>query len=215
MNANNTPRRKNKKILEQSSLLHEVGAAITIKPNAGRVLASWNFDPAQSAMTVLKGLSLIDGTNMQILVPTWYKDCESTWGHPIYSVHRVDLHTQLRQLATQAEGRGRPCEMRVRAKVVDYDAAGGRVTTEEGEVLRADLVVAADGVHSTAVQHVLGDDEGVRQVGDTGWACMRWLVPTEELVSDPETAHTIQDSASRYFTAAGGAAGLVWYPCRK
>lgn len=198
-------------------MLHELGAAITFKPNVGQVLASWNFDPAQSAMTVLTGLSLIDGTNMQTLVSTWYKDCEATWGHPICSAHRVDLHTQLRQLATQAEGPGRHCEVRERAKVVDYDAAGGRVTTEDGEVLAADLVVAADRVHSTAVRHVLDNDEegGGRHVGGTGWAYMRRLFPTKELVSDPATAHMVQDSASRYFTAAGCTAGLVLYPCRK
>lgn len=93
------------------------------------------------------------------------------------------------------------------------DAENGRVTTDKGEVLQADLIVAADGVHSAAVKHVLGDD--VVQVGDTGWACMRWLVPTEELLSDPETAHLVQDSVTRYFTAAEGAAGFVWYTCRK
>ena len=202
------------KILEQSSLLHEVGAAITIKPNASRVLASWDFVPEQSSMVALRGMSLVDGTNMQTLVPTYYKDCESTWGLPMYAVHRVDLHTQLRRLATQAKGPGRPCDVRVLAKVVDYDAENGKVTTEDGEVLQAHLVIAADGVHSTAVKHVLGDD-GIVQAGDTGWACMRWLVPRDEFLSDPETAHMIQDSATRYFTAAGGAAGLVWYPCRK
>lgn len=165
-------------------------------------------------MVALRGMSLIDGTNMRTLVPTYYKDCESTWGLPMYAVHRVDLHTQLKQLVTQAQGPGPPCDVRVRAKVVHYNAQNGTATTQDGEVLQADLIVAADGVHSTAVKHVLRDD-GIVQAADTGWACMRWLVPTDEILSDPETAHLIQDSATRYFTAAGGAAGLVWYPCRK
>lgn len=203
-----------RQILEQSSLLHEVGAAITIKPNASRVLASWDFVPEKSGMVVLRGMSLIDGTNMKTLVPTYYKDCESSWGMPMYAVHRVDLHSQLRQLATQVEGEGRPCDVRLRAKVIDYDAEKGTVTTEDREVLQADLVVAADGVHSTAVKYVLGG-EGVIQAEETGWACMRWLVPREEILGDPETSNMIQDSATRYFTAAQGAAGLVWYPCRK
>jgi salicylate hydroxylase len=190
-----------------------VGAAITIKPNASRVLKSWDFVPEQSGMVALRGMSLIDGTNMETLVPTYYKDCESTWGLPMYAVHRVDLHSQLRQLATQTEGPGRACDVRVLAKVVDYDAENGKVTTEDGVVLQGDLVVAADGVHSTAVKHVL--DEEILQAGDTGWACMRWLVPRDDILSDPETADMIQDSATRYFTAANGAAGLVWYPCRK
>jgi salicylate hydroxylase len=207
-------KRNSNQILEQSSLLHEVGAAITIKPNASRVLASWDFVPENSGMVVLRGMSLIDGTNMKTLVPMYYKDCESSWGMPMYAVHRVDLHSQLRQLATQEDGPGRPCDVRVRSKVVDYDAEKGTVTTEKCEVLQADLVVAADGVHSAAVRHVL-DDEGVVQAEETGWACMRWLVPREDIIGDPETSHMIQDSATRYFTAAEGAAGLVWYPCRK
>ncbi|KIM94484.1 hypothetical protein OIDMADRAFT_136193 [Oidiodendron maius Zn] len=194
-------------ILEQSSLLHEVGAAITIKPNATRVLQSWDFVPEHSSMVSIRKGSLIDGMNMQVLVPNYYKDCDS-----MYAVHREDLHNQLRLLATRKEGLGHPCDVRVRSKVLDYDAENGKVTTENGEVLQADLIIAADGVHSTAVKHVLGDE--VVEAGDTGWACMRWLVPREELLSDPETAHMIQDSTTRYFTAAGGAAGLVWYPCR-
>lgn len=68
-------------------------------------------------------------------------------------------------------------------------------------------------MHSEAVKHVLDDE--VVTAGDTGWACMRWLVPKDELLSDPETTNMIQDSTTRYFTAAEGAAGLVWYPCRR
>ena len=96
---------------------------------------------------------------------------------------------------------------------VYQDAVNGTVTNENGEVLKADLIVAADGVHSEATQHVLGDEDVLS--GDTGWACMRWLVPREDLLADPATAGMIQDSSTRYFTAAEGAAGLVWYPCRK
>jgi salicylate hydroxylase len=71
-------------------------------------------------MVAIRKGSLIDGTNMHVLVPNYYKDCESTWGLPMYAVHREDLHSQLKHLATQAEGQGRPCEVRVKSKVVDY-----------------------------------------------------------------------------------------------
>ena len=33
----------------------------------------------------------------------------------------------------------------------------GKVAIENGEVLQADLIVTADGVHLGAVKHVLGD----------------------------------------------------------
>lgn len=100
--------------------MHEVGAAITIKPNASRVLQTWEFVPEKSGMVAIRNSSLIDGTNMEMLVPKYYKDCESTWGVPMYAVHRVDLHNQLRQLATEEDGPGRPCEIQVRSKAVEY-----------------------------------------------------------------------------------------------
>jgi salicylate hydroxylase len=57
---------------------------------------------------------------MQMISPNHYSDCETTWGVPMYSVHRVDLHNQLRILATMKEGIGRPCDILVRSKVVGY-----------------------------------------------------------------------------------------------
>lgn len=71
-------------------------------------------------MVAIRKGTLFDGTNMEVLVPNYYKDCESTWGLPMYAVHREDLHNQLRHLATREEGAGHPCEVRVRSKVVDY-----------------------------------------------------------------------------------------------
>ena len=67
----------------------------------------------------------------------------------------------------RGERPGRRCEIRVRAKAIDYDAEAGTVTIEDGEVLQAHLVVVADGLYLTAVEHILGDD-GVVEAGDTG-----------------------------------------------
>lgn len=107
--------------------MHEVGAAITIKPNASRVLHSWDFVPEKSGAVYIRNMSLIDGTNMEIIIPNYYKDCEATWGWPMYAVHRVDLHTQLRLLATGTEGPGRPCDVQVNSKVVDYVSDGPKI----------------------------------------------------------------------------------------
>lgn len=84
---NPPPSDKNKrcKIIEQSSLMHEVRAAITIKPNASRVLQSCDFVPENSGTVAIRKSSLIDGTNMEVLIPSYYKDCESTWGVPMYA----------------------------------------------------------------------------------------------------------------------------------
>ncbi|TPX07424.1 uncharacterized protein E0L32_002106 [Thyridium curvatum] len=198
-------------ILEQSALLQETGAAISIAPNASPVLQSWGFDIAHSRMVGIKTGSILNGTSMQMVVPNYYVHIEENYGAPIYSVHRVDLHDQLKALATGESGSGQPCKLHVRAPVVDYDAEHAKVTTADGTVRQADLIIAANGVHSTAREHVVITDKS--DVNDTGWASMRWLVPTEELLADPETAPLVEDSTQRYFIGARGG-GLVWYPCR-
>ncbi|KAF2234502.1 hypothetical protein EV356DRAFT_153730 [Viridothelium virens] len=79
--------------------------------------------------------------------------------------------------------------------------------------MKAGLIAATNGVHSTAVEYVLGHGES--RASSTGWVAMRWLVPTEELVSDPDTSSLIKESALRPFIGSQGISGLVWYPCRK
>ncbi|EFX01526.1 salicylate hydroxylase [Grosmannia clavigera kw1407] len=198
-------------ILEQSSLLQETGAAISIAPNATPVLRSWGFDLAKSRMVGIKTGSILNGSNMQMVVPKYYENIENNYGFPIYSVHRVDLHDQLKSLAVGEAGPGQPCKLHVRAAVVDYvscasnestlspalaekvhkDAVHAKVTTADGTVWRADMLVAANGVHSTAREHVSISDE--IPASDTGWATMRWLAPTGSLLSDPDTAYLVEE----------------------
>lgn len=108
------------KILEQSALLQETGAAISIAPNASPVLRSWGFDPAKSRMVAIKTGCILNGSSMQMMVPNYYANIEEKYGLPIYSVHRVDLHEQLKALATGEDGPGLPCKLHVRTGVVDY-----------------------------------------------------------------------------------------------
>ena len=75
-------------------------------------------------MVAIKTGSLYDGTTLDCVVPNFYANVEETYGIPLYSVHRVDLHNQLRSLATQQDGPGHPCEIQVRAKVHDYVSSG-------------------------------------------------------------------------------------------
>jgi hypothetical protein len=51
---------------------------------------------------------------MDVVVPNYYQKFEETYGMPMCAVHRVDLHNQLRELATQKEGLGFPVDVQVR-----------------------------------------------------------------------------------------------------
>ena len=79
-------------------------------------------------MVAISTGSLINGTTMEVITPNYLQNIEETFGVPLYSVHRVDLHNQLRLLATQKDGRGYPVDIQVRAKVVDYVSKGRQLS---------------------------------------------------------------------------------------
>jgi len=71
-------------------------------------------------MVAIKTGSILNGGDMSMVVPNYYVNIEENYGAPIYSVHRVDLHDQLKALATGDDGPGKPCKLHVRATAVDY-----------------------------------------------------------------------------------------------
>jgi len=85
---------------------------------------------------------------------------------------------------------------------------------ETGEVVVADLVVAADGIHSVGVEAILGHRYPSRpQKLYNG--CYRFLIPHNEIESDPETAWFTKDSGCmRAFMNNPGESRFVSYPCR-
>lgn len=68
------------------------------------------------------------------------------WQHPWLLVHRVNLHEQLKKLAT-GEGEGTPAKLHTASKVVEIDPEKGTLTLENGETSTADVIIGADGVY--------------------------------------------------------------------
>lgn len=75
--------------------------------------------------------------------------------------------------------------------------------------LASTLVVAADGVHTTAIHQVIGH---ATPAVATGSAAFRFLIPTEDIQGDPETAHLLEDGLMRIYVAEG-VRRLIWYSC--
>ena len=81
------------------------------------------------------------------------------------------------------------------------------MTTRQG-----DLIVAADGVHSSAVSRVIGVDN---KALPTGFSAFRFLIPTQAILEDPRSRHFIEGKEGRMKIFVGqGGRRLVWYPCR-
>lgn len=134
----------------------------------------------------------LDGSTLANIGSLDLSGAEERFGAPLMSVHRVDLHKELLRLAGTDDEGGRvvsgvegSVKLRLNARVVGVDVMAGSVELADGEVHKADLVVAADGVHSLLRDAVVGK-EGATKAETTGLSAFRFLIPTEELIGDAE-----------------------------
>lgn len=199
------------RILERSQFKDEVGAAITIPPNASRVLQSWNLDFRKAQMITFEGVELLSGEGV-MLFRSDFSGAEKKFGAPYLLSHRVDLHEALKDMAISPNGPGKPVEIVNGARIMSYDAEAGSVELADGSTLSADLIVAADGVHSVASKFV-GTHRPAIPSDNT---MMRFLVPTATLLADPATAGLITgDGICSVCIATSKTKWLIRYPCRE
>ncbi|KAH9907543.1 hypothetical protein F4778DRAFT_769022 [Xylariomycetidae sp. FL2044] len=165
-------------VLERSRMHREVGALISLQPNATKIVSQrWNLDPflAQAEPMADRAFRMFDTGGA--LVREIRLD-PAMFGADRVMYHRQDLHQGLRDAAVRKDLAGAPVEVRTASAVVDVDAEAGIVVLEGGGKLQADLVVGADGIHSVVRTAILGER---RDAVPTGISAYRMLVPTESL----------------------------------
>lgn len=77
------------------------------------------------------------------------------YGAPWYLCHRIDLHTELKRLATAPTCGSQQAKINLSSEVVDVDCKMGTLTLANGSVHRKDFVIAADGVHVSPIVLIL------------------------------------------------------------
>lgn len=80
---------------------------------------------------------------------------------------------------------------------------------DDGTEVQADLVVGADGVHSKTRPFVTGREASL---SSTGKCCYRALIPTADLLKDPQTKAFV-DTPGVFIQIAGGDRRICLYPC--
>lgn len=161
-------------VYEQASALGEIGAGIQISPNASRVLHRLGL-AEELARTGVKPLAWHqrrwdDGRTL--LRTPLAEPLEATFGFPHYQIHRADLLSAL-AAAVPAE------RVHLGHRVTDVADRGDRVEARfaNGARLDVDVLVGADGIHSTVRGALFGPDEP----RFTGCAAFRGLVPEERV----------------------------------
>ncbi|MEN7343823.1 MAG: FAD-dependent oxidoreductase [Pseudomonadota bacterium] len=158
-------------VLERAHALEDVGAGIQIGPNAHHVLSALGISERLEHLAVAPGaLSLRNGVNGRDIFSIPANN--NRWRAPYWHVHRADLIEALSDALDDDV-------LHLGTTIVDLDIASptSRVLTGSKITLEADLIIAADGVHST-LRRFVSSETKPRFTGNV--AC-RATIPVERL----------------------------------
>ncbi len=165
-------------VYEQSPALREVGAGIVISPNMVRPLARLGLANklAEFAVRLEAAWEFRRWQDGRVLFSQPMGDeCQRLYGAPCYVAHRADLLALLQQAlpASQLQLDQRCVEVHQDEREVQlvFTHRAGANTT-----LSADLVIGADGIHST-IRPLLAQEVDARFSGLCAFRC---LVPAEQ-----------------------------------
>ena len=163
-------------LYEQAAELHEVGAGLQIAPNGSRVLRAIGLEQALQTM-----VSVAASREMRLFSTgqSWPMPNAATaiarFGSPIWFVHRGDLHRALvSALAQHAPG---AVHVGSRCIGLEQDARGVTLSLENGDRVRGDALIGADGVHSCVRETLYGGG----RAAFTGFVAWRAVVSMARL----------------------------------
>ena len=185
-------------IYERAAQFGEVGAGISITPNAVKGLESLGLGGFLEA-NANEPLDqfLLHATTGEQLVRIDRRSCRETYGAAYYQMHRADLLEELIRLFGREN-----CSLGHTLTGIDSGASGVRLSFAGQADVTADGAIAADGLRSL-VRDALFDPEPPQFSGHVAW---RVLVPAAAL---PE--HYVARSNVNHI---GAGRNLVAYPVR-
>ena len=200
-------------VLERQSTLSEVGAGIGLGPNAARMLDKFGLRAQLEAIATFPvSMEFRRYDTGKVIGNIWqnYQGfMEKMYGYPFSQVHRADLQ-QL--LAKAAHNAGVEIKLNQRVERLKYGSGSPEIILQDGAVVKADLVIGADGVGSKIRSSIL-ENKDVKPADGHEYT-YRFLIPRDKILSCLETSPLIQDQHN-FLVYAGPKQAVIGYPITK
>ena len=160
------------RVYEQAAVLGDVGAGISVTPNATKGLESLGLGAALAATAMVPPQQLVcDGLTGTELKSIDRRDVRARYGAAYYMLHRADLHALLVAAVTAND----PSAIATghELSTIETSETGARLGFAGTPPVDAAIVIAADGARSRIRTRIFGD-AGAEFTGHIAW---RLLVP--------------------------------------
>ena len=189
-------------VYEQAPELRELGAGVQISANGTHVLHALGLKEALEQVQVLpagKAIRLWNTGQSWKLFDLGLESVER-YGYPYITIHRGDLHAVIAQGLEKA----RPGAIHLNRKCIGFSQGTDHVELrfENGDPVKAQIVVGADGVHSVIRENLFGAAKP-EFCGIIAW---RGLLPMEQVPA------SISRTIGTNWVGPGG--HVVHYPLR-
>lgn len=187
-------------VYEKATEFREIGAGIQLSPNAMHVLAMLGLgEQITLHATEPEAIDIRDGPTGALLTSIPLQSvCRARYGAPYLTIHRADL-MQILLSAARSDPLVSIC---TGSSIETIDSEAGRIDfIAGGEQTSADILLAADGVHSGIRRAVTGQAE--MTLGKTAWRAT---------LNEPDYDSEI--SAQRTGLWFGRGTHMVHYPLR-
>ncbi|MFE6286494.1 FAD-dependent monooxygenase [Streptomyces sp. NPDC057877] len=175
-------------VLERAPRFTEIGAGISLWPNALRALRALGLDDTVRTLGSIEATGGLRDRKGRWLSRTDNTELRRRYGQPLVVLHRADL---LRALTEALPADGLRSGSAVSA-VREEDGARPVVEHSAGES-RSDLVIGADGLRSTVRRTLWPDAAEPRYAGYTAWRMV-----TEPLAEPPAEGAAIWGRGERF-----------------
>lgn len=197
-------------VYEQAASLGEVGAGLTVSPNATHVLNALGMEGVLERLGMRPnrgGVKHWQTGELMVEISRGNEMLEK-YGAAYYQIHRADLHRELADLVVTTD----PDAIRPGHAFRSVEERGGGLTIhfENGTTASADVLIGADGVRSRVRAALFGE----QTPRFTGYVAYRGLVPMANLpdgVVDPTSCLSTGPGRSftRYLVRGGTLVNFV------